>query len=123
MNTSAIEGLEDQLKNAKELVERRQMALKLASNREFKKLILEGFCEKDAARLVGESADPALPEKERADALAMAQAGGHLKRFLSAVFQMGYVSERDIPEIEQALEDARLEGDIEVDTTDENEGE
>jgi hypothetical protein len=111
MNTSVVNGLENQLENAKTLLERRNMALKLSSNREFRKLVLEGFCEKECARLVCESADPALGLQERADALAMAQAGGHLRRYLSACFQMGAVAERDIPEIEDALAQARAEAD------------
>lgn len=118
MNTSVVNGLENQLEDAKGLVERRNMALKLSSNREFRKLVLEGFCEKECARLVSQSADPAMGLQERADALAMAQAGGHLRRYLSACFQMGAVAERDIIDLENALAEARAEADGEIEIAD-----
>lgn len=95
--------LTQQLKNAKELVERRDLALKLGQNRDFKKLILEDFCVKEAARLVGQSADPVLQPQERADALSMAQSAGHLKRYLQMMVMMGNSAEREIPQIEAML--------------------
>lgn len=109
---SEVLALENQLANSKELIERRQMALRLAKNTDFKKLVLEGFCLEEAARYVQASGDPALSAEERADALAMAQASGHLKRFLSVTVQMGAHCERDLPDLEQALADARAEEDV-----------
>lgn len=104
-----VEQLEQQLKDAKTLVRTRQMALRLAQNPDFGELILDGFCLQDAARLVQESGDPSLDADQRADALAMAQASGHLKRFLSAAVQMGAHSERTMGELEAAIDEARLE--------------
>jgi hypothetical protein len=106
--TNVIE-LEQHMENAKLLVDRRNMALRLANNPDFKKLILDGFCLHEAARYAQASADPALKVEERADALAMAQASGHLKRFLSVTVQMGAHSEHDMPNIEAALAEARAE--------------
>lgn len=104
-----VEQLEQQLKEAKTLVRTRQMAIRLAQNPDFKELILDGFCMVEAARFVQQSGDPALGAEERADALAMAQASGHLKRFLSAAYQMGAHSERTMGELEAAIDEARLE--------------
>jgi hypothetical protein len=109
MNT--VTALEQQLDGAKTLVEFRRMALKLAQNREFKKLILEEFCVNEAARYVQNSANPALGPDERADCLAIAQAAGHLKRWLSVQVQMGAKAESEIPELEDAIAEARLEED------------
>lgn len=109
INTSVVEGLEGQLSDAKEMVERGLAARKLASNREFRKLVLDGFCKDDCARFAAQSADPALDPVQRADALAMAQAGGHLKRFLSATIQMGESAAREVGDIETELEEARAE--------------
>lgn len=104
-----VEQLEQQLKDAKTLVQTRQMALRLAQNSDFKKLILDGFCTYDAARYAQESGDPALKPDERADALAMAQASGHLKRYLSMAVRMGEHAERTMGDIEEAIDEARLE--------------
>jgi hypothetical protein len=105
------QALEQQLSDAKKLLSRREMALRLSSNRDFKQLILEEFCLQDAARYAQVSGDPAIGPVERADALAMAQASGHLKRFLSVVVQMGAVAEREMSNLEEAIEEARAEED------------
>jgi len=104
---SDIQDLEQGIKDAEELIGRRQMALRLSENRDFRKLILEDFIITEAARLVQLSADPALNEQQRADALSMAQATGHLKRYLSMMVQMGYTAERELPQMQSALDEMR----------------
>jgi hypothetical protein len=111
MNTT-VTALEEQVRNAKDLVERRDMAIKLASNREFRKLVLDDFCTTEAARLVQMSCDPAMDPQQRADALAMAQATGHFKRYMSMMVQMGAVAEREIQDLEEELVSARQEADM-----------
>jgi hypothetical protein len=106
---SQVSQLEAQLQNAKELIQRRQAALRLANVPEFKQLILEDFMVKEAARYVQSSGDPALKAEERADALAIAQASGHLKRYLHVIVQMGAHAEREIVNLEEAIEEARQE--------------
>lgn len=112
VHESVSSNLEAQLEGAKQLVERREIALRLYSNADFRKLILEGFCLHDCAQFAQNSSDPSLGEKERADALAMSQAAGHLRRFLSMTAQMGYVAQHDIPKIEDAILQARAEEDL-----------
>lgn len=106
---SEVSNLEKQLSNAKLLVERRDTALRLANHPDFRKLILEEFCVQECARYVQSSADPALSVENRADALAIAQSSGHLKRYLSVVVQMGNVAENDLLPLEEALDEARAE--------------
>jgi hypothetical protein len=101
--------LEQQLSKVKDLVKKRDVALRLSKNKDFKELILEGFCTTEAARLVHESADPALTREQRDDSLAMAQAGGHLRRYLSILCRMADTAEANIPELEEALAEARVE--------------
>lgn len=107
--TSEVERLENQRNVGKVLVDRRQAALRLYKNRDFRTLILEGFCLQDAARYAQESGDPLLSPEQRADALAMAQASGHLKRYLSITAQMGAHAEAELTSIEEALAAARAE--------------
>lgn len=106
---SEVAQLEQQLKDAKELVAVRDLALKLGQNFEFRKLILEDFIVNEAARLVAQSADPNLDEVGQKAALGMAQAAGHLKRYLSFIVVRGNTAEADIPVIENALVEARVE--------------
>lgn len=106
-----VEQLEQQRKNAQETIRRSDAALRLAQNADFRELFIEGYFLHEAARLVQLSGDPALTVDQRADALAMAQATGHTKRYLSVINQMAIVAERDMEELEETLEEARQEED------------
>lgn len=101
--------LEQQLKQAKILVERRDKALRLAENREFRELILEGFCRDDCARFAQQTGDPALGKKEQEDAASMAAAAGHLLRYLRVITQFGETAEREVRDVEEMLDEARAE--------------
>ena len=85
------------------------MALKLSRNPEFKQLILQEFCINECARSAHSSGDPALNAEQRADALALAQSAGHLRRWLSVIVTMGNNAERAMPELDDAIEQARQE--------------
>ena len=104
---SEVENLQQQLRDSRFLVERRDAILKLYQNSDYKKVILNGFCKEDCARFAQESQDPALNPAQQADALNMAQASGHLRRYLSAIIQMGNHAEREIPQIEELLIELR----------------
>lgn len=104
-----VQNLEKQLSDQKKLKDRAAAALRLGQNREFKRLILDEFCGTECARYAQESGDPALNAEQRADALAMAQASGHLRRYLSIVVRMGAMADRNIADIEEHLEEARAE--------------
>ena len=111
-----VERLEEQLKTEQLRVERRDAILRLSKNPDFRKLIIEDFCRNECARYVHESADPSLTAEQRADALAIAQSAGHLKRFLNINITMGDVADRTIFDINQAIEEARAnEGLEEID--------
>lgn len=101
--------LEKQLEELKGAVKLRDMAIKLSENKLFKELILEEFCVKEAARYVHTSADPSMSEANRADALAIAQSGGHLRRWLSVTVQMGDHAKDRIEEMEEAIAASRAE--------------
>jgi hypothetical protein len=106
---SAVAALERQQADARIVIDRRQMALRLYNHHDFRKLILEGFCVEECARYARESGNPQFTPEQRADALAMAQAAGHLRRYLSLMVQQGEHAERTLPELEQALAEARAE--------------
>jgi hypothetical protein len=110
-NMLQIKNLENQIAANKAQVRRGELAFKLGNIPEFKELIMDEFMTAEVIRNVGLSADPSLPENQRADALAMAQAGGHLKRYLSAQVQMGRVAEREIPDLEASIQELLSEED------------
>lgn len=110
MSEVTIRSLEQQLKDAKATVERRDMAVRLASNPDFKKLVLDGFCLHEAARYVQASTDPALGDRERADSLAVAQASGHFRKWMQVQMAMGYQASLEIRQLEDEIEAMRQEG-------------
>jgi hypothetical protein len=104
-----VSGLERQLEDSKKLIHLRDQAIKLYDNPEFKSLIVKGFCTEDCARFAQESGDPTLSAEQRADALGMAQASGHLRRFLSTTVVMGNTAANQKEDLEAAIEEARQE--------------
>ncbi len=108
-----VEALEEQLKDEKLRVERRDAILRLAKNPDFRKVIIEEFCRNQCARYVHESGDPSLPAEQRADALAIALSAGHLKRFLNVNITMGDVASRTVIDLNQAIEEARANDGLE----------
>lgn len=109
----SVFALEQQLNKSKQAIELRNLALKLSENAEFKKVILDEFCVKECARYAQLSADPTLSAEDRANSLALAQAAGHLKRYLSVLVRMGDVAESDLGNLEDQIELARAEEEAE----------
>lgn len=107
---SQLEALEHQRDEAKAAIDRRAMALRLANNSDFKKLILDEFCVQECARYGQASGDPALTAEQRADALAMAQASGHLRRWLQIINRIGNQAEGQMESLDEAITEARQEG-------------
>lgn len=102
-----LQALDIQLEASKVHIALRDAVLRLQKNRDFVKVINEQFLVQECARYVHCSADPALSLESRADALAIAQAAGHLKRFLSVMVTMGNHAESQIPDIEREKDDIR----------------
>jgi hypothetical protein len=117
-----LAGLEHQREQAKKAIELKDKALRLAENRDFREIILENFCVTDCARFAQESGDPILTDQQRADALAMAQASGHLRRYLRVILQVAEQFENNMAELEEQIEAVRS-GEVSFDEDDdENEG-
>lgn len=95
------------------LVDARDAAIRLASNPDFRKLILQGYMLTECARYVQESCDPMLTPAQRADALAIAQSSGHLKRFLSLTIQIGNTAADNVRQCSDEI-DSILSGDNKV---------
>ena len=109
--SATVKQLENQLNNAKKLVEKRDLVLKLSKIPEFKQAILEDFCVTECARYAQLSADPSMDEGSQKDALGLAQAAGHLRRYLTVVVQMGDNAENSIPALEDEIIATREEED------------
>jgi len=116
-----IEGLEFQISKAREFIKFRETIQRLVKYPEWKAVMENEYFTEEAARLVHQSADPALDLQQRADALNMAQASGHLRRWISMQIKMANTLEDGLVTQEETLEEMRAEAT--ADAIDETEGE
>lgn len=68
-NAEQIQEIELNIQEAQEIIEMANLLDKLEQNRAFKKLILEGYMEKEAVRLTMLMAHPNLQEKDKQEAI------------------------------------------------------
>lgn len=106
---SEVSQLERHLDALKKHAEIGNAIVRLTANPDWKLVIEDLFCTQECARYAQQSADPALSAENKADALAIAQAAGHLRRFLSVQVMMANQADRDIINTEEALAEARAE--------------
>lgn len=96
--------IELSIEEAQLLVDRKNQVDKLFSNREFKKAIVEGYFEKEAARLVALSGNSNAAQ-HRPEIFLEIQAISKLREYLQAVVAMGRAAERDLAELREAREE------------------
>ena len=106
-----IQQLEYQIKASEDLLARREMALKLEQNHEFRKLFIEGWFLTEAARLVQMSTDPRVDASIQSSCLEEARATGFARRYLSDSIQMGYKALTDLPQMRATLDELRAMAD------------
>lgn len=104
-----IREMETHIEQQKEISAFADAVMRLQDNPDFRLVINEGFMLHQAARYAQESGDPALQPHQRQDALNMAQASGHLKRFLSVSVVMGNMADDSIVSAQQELAELRAE--------------
>lgn len=109
--------MEQHIEQLKAEAKRGETAVRLMENRDFRKLLLEEFCTNECARYAQASGDVSLSAESRADALANAQAAGHLRRWLMRQIQLGKTAADRVDEAEKVLESIRSGSDESVTDT------
>lgn len=100
--------LTEQRKACLSQVERRDALLKLSEIPEYKRIIREEFMVEDCARYAQNSVSMAIQDPaERALSLAMAQAAGYLKQYLSVIILQGNTAENTLRELDSVIEEYR----------------
>lgn len=112
---SDISELEKQFETNKRQVYLGGLAEKLSENKDFRELILEEFCQREVARAMGMAGDPSQlmeknPTELREQMIRIAEAGGHLKRFLTAQVMMGRTAASQNEQILTTIDEIRAEG-------------
>lgn len=106
-----LKELEFQRETAEFFIKRKEMIQRLQDNPDFQKVITEEFCEKECAGYAKASGDPSLSKEDRESALQMAQAAGHLQRFLNVCIRMGMTAEGQLTELDTMIEEVRSNND------------
>ena len=103
-----IETVELTIAEGKRLMERRAAAQRLAKNKDFQKLVLEGYFVDEAARLALLYSDPNMAQHREHIEKDLYGVGG-FKRYMSTIIQMGNIAENEMSDHEQTLEELRAE--------------
>ena len=107
---SEVTELNKQLESSRELVELKNAVLRLSDNKDFRELVILGFCRDEAAANVKLSGNMHMEKDNRDNALAIAQAAGHFERYMSQMMVEGMNAERIIPQIEKQLQELLIGG-------------
>lgn len=105
---STTEEIELSIQEAKKLIARKDAAQRLADNRDFKELVLEGYLKDEAVRLAHISADANMKEYREEIMLSM-QGISLFRQYMQNLIRMGEMAQAEMYDYEQALDDVRAE--------------
>lgn len=112
MSTEVIEAIERSIKQARSTADAGNALERLRNNKDFKKIVLEGYFEQEAVRLVHLKADPSMqsPDSQRSILLQM-DAIGSFNQYLTNVLRMASLANKQI-ESDEAVRDEILAEDL-----------
>jgi len=101
-----LEQIEISMKQARKSIDRMKSLEKLTNNKEFINIVLEGYFEGEASRLVLLKADPALQSVEDQKQLDNSiTAIGYLRQYFITVNQVGRMSEKSLDADQETQEE------------------
>lgn len=109
MMQNEIHQVELEKSHAQEMIDRKKMLASMETTRPFKKLVLEGYFEKEAARLALLLSDPQLTDAQRNQVHQDICGIGAFQRYLRTIVQFGIMAENAMADIDAVLEDMRDE--------------
>jgi hypothetical protein len=101
-----IEQIEVSLEDAKQAVALRDAVLRLEKNRDFKKLIEQGYLTEEAVRLTHLLAHPAMAERQD-DLITDLKGISAFKAYIHQIMATGNMAEVSLKEHEEALDELR----------------
>ena len=105
-----IEQLEHSIQEFKKLADLDNALGRLMQNRDFKKVILDGYLDREAVRLVHLKSDPAMDyPAAQASILKQIDAIGCFNGYLNEIRRQGSLGTKGIGEAEETLEELRAE--------------
>jgi len=111
MSSEMLQRVEHSIQYHKKFVELGNALERLKSNKDFKKLILEGYFEKEAIRLVHFKASPSAQTEEMQKSIELQMnAIGALSQYFNTVFQQAEMARKTIEQDEAMREELLEEG-------------
>jgi hypothetical protein len=111
MTQDIVHSIEENIRNAKEIVDLGNALERLVGNRDFRALIKDGYMAKEAIRLVHLRADPAFQTPERqAAVLAQIDAIGQLGSYFQTVKHNAQIAVKSIESDEATRDEILAEG-------------
>jgi hypothetical protein len=110
MSNSPIQAIEENIKQAKKIVEVGEALGRLQNNRDFKRVVIEGYFEQEAIRLVHLKSDPNLqsPDSQKS-ILAQIDAIGAVSQYFSTVLHKASIARKAIASDEEARDEILAE--------------
>ena len=109
-NVQAIKEIDLNIKQAQNFVDLGKSLERLRSNRDFKAVILDGYLEKEAIRLVHLKSDPNMQTSERQESIVkQIDAIGALNQYFTTVLQQANLASRAIAADEETREELLAE--------------
>lgn len=111
MSNQQIQEIELNIVQAKKMVDLGGALERLRGNKDFKKVIQEGYFEKEAVRLVHLKADPSMQTPERQQSIvSQMDAIGTLNQYFGSVFHQARLAAKAIDADEETLAELNAEG-------------
>ena len=101
-----LQEIEQGIKQCEEILLDRAVLERLLKNKDFKKIIIEGYLEKESNRVVGMMADP----RYREEAASMLTGMAHLRKHLNSLDQFFDTAETQLKELHQASLESMVDG-------------
>lgn len=106
MSQHDLETIELSMKHAKKAIDSKVALERLTRNRDFKAIVLEGYFESEAVRLVLLKSDPNMQSDEsQKEILKQIDAIGSLRQYLRNVMHMGDMAGKAMEDYEQSREE------------------
>jgi len=101
-----VQEIEISIEQAKHLISNKDALSRLINNADFKKIITEGYFEKEASRLVLLKADQTMQDdKDQALLLKAIDSVGFFRQYSSEIMRLGRQDEKDLKDAEEVREE------------------
>lgn len=103
--SNQIKVIEESIKSARKLIELGDALERLKSNRDFKILVMEGYFEKEAIRLVQAKSNPSLQSDDmQKSILTQIDSIGNLNLYFNTIVQQAAMARKTVEQDEAELE-------------------